>query len=172
MEGMEDLGLKLREEKNFSLEQSGLSKLVFDKKSVKLFDDGFPWKIIDLKLKLDKYVWESQVSEDEYDRLICPAYMLYGKFESPPIGIIYGVIRPHRMEHGAYPEIITTIAPEFNFYIDGFEATEIGVSNIKSSKTRLICHVMNWKEIKRDEITPSFSVKIDPKKSRLIYFER
>ena len=110
MQGLEEYGLRLSKEKRYFLENSGLTKLIFDKDSVNLFQNGFPHKIVALRLRLDEYIHDSQVSEEEYERLICPVYMVEGKFADFS-ATIHGAIRSVELESSVYPEIFTNLSP-------------------------------------------------------------
>ncbi len=169
IEGLEIYDLKLEKERRYNLQDSGLTKLVFDEDSVDLVQSGFHHKIVALNLLLADYVWNSQTTEEGYERLICPVYMLQGRFADFS-GSIYGVIRPHTLRSSVYPEILPNLPPEFNFYLDTNEADEVGRS-INFENGKLICRLMDWTHLKQNEINPHFSVNLAPN-SRTIYFEK
>ncbi len=166
--GLEKYDLKLEKERRYNLRDSGLTKLIFEGNSIDLVKSGFRYKIIDLKLNLGEYILISQTSENGYERLICPTYLLDGKFEDIQ-GSIYGVIRPHILENSIHPDIVPDFSPEFNFYIDTIEGDEVGKS-IHFQNGKLICGVMDWTHLNQNEIKPHFNVNLKPN-SGIVYFE-
>ena len=167
--GLERYGLKLEKERRYNLQSSGLTKLVFDGDSINFVENGFHHKIVALKLILGEYIWNSQTSEEGYERLICPSYMLQGRFADFS-GSIYGVIRPHTLQSSVYPEILPNLPPEFNFYINTNEADEIGKS-LNLENGRLTCGLMDWTHLEQEQIKPNFTVNLD-EHPRIIYFEK
>ena len=160
--------LKLSKVRKYSLEESGLTKLIFDEDSVDLCQNDFPFRI-SLRINLDEYVCNSQVSETEYERLICPVYMLEGRFVDFS-GSIYGVIRPARLRNSVHPVLMPNIPPEFHYYIDSSEGYEVGRSLFLENE-RLICGLIDCKMIDRDDINSKFNVNL-PSNHRRIYFKR
>lgn len=157
---MEQSGLKLRGVLEYSVEESGLSKLVFDGSSVTLHHSNRPFRIENLELRQDTYISEMQVSETEYDRLVCPVYMIRGTFVPEQAGFIRGVIRPYVSRN--LHRIVRNIPPEFHFYMAEFEAYEAGVS-LEMRNGILNAGVIESRPIDvTHEIGPGFTVKLPP----------
>ena len=163
-------GLKLRKETKYSIKESGLTKLIFDKKSVTLIQRGNPWIFPNLKISVDKYTLESQVSETEYERLVCPVYVVKGVSTDNSQILLKGVIRPAIDRKSIYPTIFPEIPPEFQFYLEDSESAQIGKS-IEYKNEKLTCSIMDWKRIEENKISSGFNITLDPRKSKPVYFQ-
>ncbi len=173
----EERGLKLITTYRYDLENSGLDELVFDGNRVNLFLDKEKLKINQLKLTVEEFIWNFQTSENEYKKLICPVYLVNGKFKDISGGIV-GVIRPKLLSINDRPDIITNLLPEFHFYFysDRFHEYKLGKKNkIGVSKEMkdgsLFCKITDWENIQREKIGSNFYVgtKCGLKD---VYFER
>lgn len=157
-----------RESREYSIESSGLTKLVFDKSLLRLVRDKSFSEITDIKLKTGVYVFKHKISEEEYNQLTCPVYMLQGNISNPH-GRIFGVIRPS-INKGIC-EVVLELPPEFHFYIDQKYERSIGRS-VNFHGNRLVCKLMKQEEeIEREAIGPNFTVILSTD-SRTIFLER
>ena len=169
MENLEELGLKLRIERKYSIEDSGLSKLVFGRNRVTLTQNSSPL-IINLELKLDYYPIDYRISSREFQRFIYPFYMLFGIFDN---GCIYGVIRNQLVENKKSRFLIAITPIEFHFYLENFGESKKGKS-IVFKDGRLICGLKDSAKIDAIQIDYNFNVDLINSRNNIesVYFER
>jgi hypothetical protein len=164
-------GLKLINEKKYTLESSGLNKLIFDDDNVRLFYNNSNLYIVDIKLSLDENTLDSKISINEYEKLIYPVYMLKGRLRDYN-GFLAGVIHPRILDYNGLLSIIPEENPTFHFYLNKSNENYRGRSVNKKDK-RLVAELMkDNNNLKEDEITPSFIVGIDPVIARIVFFEK
>lgn len=177
--------LKIRDEKVYTIETSGINPLVFDSKhSVwlkfmeSILDPSDPtgYLLHHLELREDVYNLESQVTEREYDRLICPVYMLDAQYDDweDNTRSLHGVIRPVISKHLVEPILHSNLPPEFHFYLEGSgtpQTNYIGKSaNFPQHTRHLYTDVMREPDSQRrtGSIAPSYWV--NPFPERIIVF--
>ncbi|MBC8500316.1 MAG: hypothetical protein ISS25_02785 [Nanoarchaeota archaeon] len=164
--------LILRNSKTYSIEETRLTKLLFDSKKVGVtWHTGFQDKLIvdDLTIKQD--ILTKKVSESKYDRLVIPVYFLKAYFSNSQI--IRGVIRPRvtmKDDRLIVLPSYSTLPSELHFYYGEVDWEVCGKTT--TLRNNMLEAKTFEKEIYVNDIGPDFEVELpkDKKLLKTIYF--
>jgi len=153
---MYEYGLRLYSVKEYSEKESGLNKLLFDSPNVTCKYKQFEEKITNIEFYLRKHVIGIQIDEEYYNRVIIPVWMIKGLINEEAGKTITGVIRPRILDSGLIIKPISTLSPEFHFYINTKEGTLQGKSIEEYGPYKLMCSIASCKLKDLNEINPYF----------------
>jgi hypothetical protein len=176
-------GLKLNEKIVYNKENSGLTKLFFEKPSEIVYGSWIE-KLSNVNIVEDTYKLNFQDSEETYSSLECPVYILTANIgERAVSGFLRGVIRPPIEED--IGDIVDGLAPEFHFFIEDFDGAEYGRSiSYEEASKKLVVGLSEWKindyekftkafmKDKPDRLPAWFKVKLPPENRRTAYFRQ
>jgi hypothetical protein len=174
-------GLKLREERVYPIKESGLNPLVFDGKHsvyLKMMKHNLEptgkreYKLRHVQLDESQYVTRTQISEEEYDRVIFPAYILNAEYlgYADQVSHLRGTIRPTitgDFNPAISPEAMPGLPPQFHFFLEGPGNPQINYVGRNSSDLYLpnyiYTDIMETREY-FGEVHPGFTVNVLPQR--------
>ena len=162
--------LRLSFVRDFSKQESGLTKLVFDSPKVVFMYKQFIGCIDNIEFYSRKEVTGNQTFESKYERIILPVWMMQGTINGDREKTIRGVIRPRMHDSGMIIEPLPDVSSEFQFYIDKHEGHVEGRS-IENGAHGLLCIVRNCAQKNPGDINPYFAVDINKKFDEMCMFQ-